>query len=259
MKSLFEWNDLSYRYGDGTIGLDGLSGQIGSGERVAIVGSNGSGKSTLLRILNGLIEPTSGTLSFDGKPVSEASLRNPLFEMQFRSRVGFVFQDADAQLFNATVYDEVSFGPSQLGLSADAVKKRAEETLDFLGIRHLADRAPFRLSGGEKRKVAIASVLAMNPDAILLDEPFLGLDPRSQTWLLRTLEQLHLAGKTVVIATHALDTLAKVADRALVLNEEHRLLGSFATNELLADQELLMRSGLMLMDESDLLTGAACS
>lgn len=162
--------------------------------------------------------------------------------------MGFVFQDPDAQLFNSTVAEEVAFAPCQLGLDDASLASRVEQILAFLGIRHLADRAPFRLSGGEKRKVAIASVLAANPQAILFDEPFVGLDPRSQTWLIETLNQLQRAGKTTIVATHCLDGLARIADRALMLSEDHRLIGSFAVPDLLSDRNVLERANLVFTE-----------
>src|SRR5579862_4291288 len=160
---LFELREVSFRYSDGTMGLEGITTKIEAGERIAIVGPNGSGKSTLLKALNGLIEPTAGSILFENRPITDRALRDPAFQQEFRSRVGFVFQDSDAQLFNATVFEELAFGPAQLGLSKDEVDLRVEDILSCLGIGYLADRAPFRLSGGEKRKVAIASILTMNP------------------------------------------------------------------------------------------------
>jgi len=245
---LFELENVSFSYSDGTVGLSGVSADIHAGERIAIIGANGSGKSTLLRALNGLIDATSGTIRFAGHPLDEKALRDPAFQHTFRSRVGFVFQDADAQLFNATVAEEIAFAPLQLGLPPRELTARVEDTMRFLGIAHLADRAPFRLSGGEKRKVAIASVLAMNPDAILLDEPVIGLDPRSQDWLIRTLQQLQDAGKTTIVATHSLETLPQIADRALVLSENHRLIACLPVDELLDDLHLLRRANLISED-----------
>ncbi len=210
---LFDGCGLEYRYADGTPALEGVSVQIEAADRVVILGANGSGKSTLLRLLNGLLFADAGSLSFDGHELSEMALREPEFRQSFRQRVGFVFQNADAQLFNATVFEEVAFGPRQLGLAESEVKARVEEVLRFLGISHLADRPPFRLSGGEKRKVSIGSILSMNPEVLILDEPFLGLDPRSHTWLVRTLGQLHDAGKTTIIATHTLEVIPKIADK----------------------------------------------
>jgi len=159
--------------------------------------------------------------------------------------VGFIFQNADAQLFNATVFEEVAFGPRQLGLTESEVMSRVEDVLSFLGIQHLSDRAPFRLSGGEKRKVAIASVLSMNPDVLMFDEPFLGLDPRSQKWLVRTLQQLQAAGKTTIVATHTLDTVPQIATKALVLMEDHKSVSMGCAKEMLADLSLLSRANLI--------------
>ena len=242
---LFELENVEYRYLDGTPALDAVSFGINDGEGVAILGANGSGKSTLLRLLNGLYFPASGYVRFKGMPLNELSLKDAAFRENFRQSVAFVFQDADAQLFNATVFEEVGFGPRQIGLTEVQVEARVNDTLAFLGIPHLADRAPFRLSGGEKRKVAIASVLSMNPQVLLFDEPFLGLDPRGQAWLVRTLVQLQAAGKTTIIATHTLDLVPRIASVALVLNESHRLVAKDSVSEILARKDLLVDANLI--------------
>jgi len=242
---LFELKGIDYRYTDGTPALIGLSLSIENGDHLAILGANGSGKSTLLRILNGLLFPTCGSTEFRGKELTEQSLGKPEFRQEFRQSVGFVFQNADAQLFNATVSEEVAFGPRQLGLNEAEVQVRVREVLAFLGIEHLSDRPPFRLSGGEKRKVAIASVLSMNPDVLIFDEPFLGLDPKSQSWLVRTISQLQSAGKTTIVATHTLDTVSRIADRAIVLSEGHSVFAAGPLSEVLADSSLLSRANLI--------------
>ncbi len=242
---LYNLRNVSFTYPEGTIALDGISLGIMEGERIALLGSNGSGKSTLLRILNGLHFPTSGEVLFRNEPMSEKHLSAPDTQYRFRQSVGFVFQDADAQLFNASVWEEVAFAPRQLGLSEDRVERRVRDTLTFLGIEHLADRAPFRLSGGEKRKVAIASVLSMNPEVLLFDEPIAGLDPRMQSWLVRTLNQLQKIGRTTVVATHHLDSLPLIADRVLILSEEHRLVGSFTVAEALQSEQMLLDCNLI--------------
>jgi len=236
---LFELDNVRYDYGDGSCGLANVCGRIEAGDRLAILGANGSGKSTLLRILNGLIEPTSGDVWFRGERLSESALQQASVQRSFRQRVGFVFQDADAQLFNGTVWDEIAFGPSQLGLDEAEVHLRTRDVLSFLGIEHLSEKPPFRLSGGEKRKVAIGSVLSMNPDVLLLDEPILGLDPRSQRWLIGTLNRLQEAGKTTVVATHSLATLTQIADKAWILGEDHSLLAKMSASEALRSSELL--------------------
>ncbi len=215
--------NLNYSYADGTPALQDVNIDVASDDRLVILGANGSGKSTLLRLLNGLIFPDSGTVDFKGESVTEKALQDPRFRAEFRQCFGFVFQNADAQLFNATVFEEVAFGPRQLGLGEAVVKARVEETLEFLGISHLTDRPTFRISGGEKRKVAIASVLSMNPEVLMFDEPFIGLDPRSQGWLIRTIQHLQAAGKTTIVATHALETVPRIASKMIVLSESHRV------------------------------------
>jgi cobalt/nickel transport system ATP-binding protein len=242
---LFELKNISYKYPDGTLALAEVTMSIGGGERVAILGANGSGKSSLLRLLNGLVFAASGSLQFEGSEITDASLKAPKLRLEFRRRVGFVFQNAEAQLFNATAFEEVAFGPRQIGMNESDVAERASETLRFLGIEHLADRSPFRLSGGEKRKVAIASVLSMNPDVILLDEPYLGLDPRSQSWLHRTLTQLQEVGKTTIVATHTLGIVRQVADRAIVLDEDHRVAADGDATDVLANYPMLCRANLV--------------
>ncbi len=250
---LFDLNDIGYAYPDGTSALEGISFSMASGESAVILGANGSGKSTLLRMLNGLLFPASGQLAFQGKELSEASLKDADFRQSFRQAVGFVFQNADAQLFNATVAEEVAFGPRQLGLTEAEVNQRVDQTLSFLGISHLSDRAPFRLSGGEKRKVAIASVLSMNPQVLLFDEPFLGLDPRGQTWLVNTMQQLQMAGKTTIVATHTLDMVPKIARVAIVIGENHRLLSVASVSDTFDDLNLLAEANLIEAIEEGML------
>jgi len=243
--NLFEFDRVGYRYSDGTEAIGEINFTCRAGENLAILGANGSGKSTLLRLINGLIHPTSGTIRFQGRELTEASLKQPDFHQEFRQKVGFVFQNADAQLFNPTTREEIAFGPRQLGLAEPEVQARTSDVLSFLGIEHLAERPPFRLSGGEKRKVAIASVLSMNPEVLILDEPFLGLDPRSQSWLIRTLNQLQSAGKTTIVATHSMPTVERVASMALVLDEDHALAALGPVSEILSDESLLFRTNLV--------------
>ncbi|MEJ5253271.1 MAG: ABC transporter ATP-binding protein [Chthonomonadetes bacterium] len=242
---LYDCQDVRFVYPDGALALDGISFQIWRGDRVAVLGVNGSGKSTLLRLLDGLLEPTQGEVRFAGTPLTERNLQHPQFGRNFRQRVGFVFQDADAQLFNPTVWEEVAFAPRQLGLPEEQVRARVMDTLNLLGIAHLAERAPFRLSGGEKRKVAIACVLSMNPEVLLMDEPIAGLDPRMQSWLVNTLKLLHDAGKTLIVSTHNLHLLPEIADRALILSEEHTLLADMPVEQVLSDTHTLVQAGLL--------------
>ncbi|MEN3360020.1 MAG: cobalt/nickel transport system ATP-binding protein, partial [Mycobacteriales bacterium] len=219
--------------------------QVRQGERLALLGANGCGKSTLLKVLDGLVFADSGSYTAFGHPVTEDALEDEQFSRGFRSRVGFVFQNSDVQLFSPTVRDEVAFGCLQLGLPRDQVAERVDDVLRLLDIAALADRAPFQLSGGQKKKVAIASVLVMNPDVLLFDEPTAALDPRTQGWLRDLLAELHDAGKTIVLATHDLDALDRVADRCLVFTEEHGIGGSGSPAEILADLPLLLGVNLV--------------
>jgi cobalt/nickel transport system ATP-binding protein len=237
--------DLRYAYLERFVALDGVSFTVGRGERVALLGANGCGKSTLLKLLDGLVFPDAGSYHAFGQPVTEQSLEDEQFSMGFRSRVGFIFQNADAQVFSPTVREEVAFGPLQLGQPREQAAARVEDVLGMLGIAELADRAPYQLSGGQKKQVAIATVLVMNPEVLLIDEPTAALDPRSQQWLVELLEQLGRAGKTIVLATHDLEVLGRVADRCLVFSEQHRIVAEGAPAEVLADRQLLLGVNLI--------------
>jgi cobalt/nickel transport system ATP-binding protein len=236
---LLECRDLAFAYLDRFPALDGVSLEVHRGERVALLGANGCGKSTLLKVLDGLLFPSSGAYRAFGQDVTEDHLEDEQFSMGFRARMGFVFQSSDAQVFSPTVREEAAFGPLQLGLSPDAVRERIADVLGMLGITHLADRAPHQLSGGERKRVAIASVLATNPEVLLFDEPTAGLDPRTQAWLLDLIEDLHGAGKTIVCATHDLHALERLADRCLVFSEDHRIVLDGTPEEVLGDHERL--------------------
>jgi len=237
--------DAHYRYLDRFVALDGVSLEVDRGERLALLGANGCGKSTMLKLLAGLVQPERGTVHGFGTELTEAVLDDEQFAKAFRARVGFVFQNSDAQLFSPTVRDEVAFGPLHLGFEPDEIETRVDDVLALLGITGLAERAPYQLSGGEKKRVAIASVLVTNPDVLLFDEPTAALDPRTQHWLLDLVVELHRAGKTIVCATHDLATLDRVADRCVVFSEHHRIVATGAPSEILADGELLEATNLV--------------
>ncbi|WP_446665548.1 energy-coupling factor ABC transporter ATP-binding protein [Flexivirga sp. B27] len=243
--TVFVGKGIGYSYLDKFPALDDVSFDVRRGEMLALLGANGCGKSTLLKVLDGLVFPTSGTLHAFGEQVTEDNLEDEGFAAGFRSRVGFVFQNSDAQVFSATVREEVAFGCLQLGMGQDETLGRVDDVLAMLDIRDLADRAPFQLSGGQKKRVAIASVLVMNPEVLLFDEPTAGLDPRTQSWLIDLLVQLHESGKTIVHATHDLHVLEQIATRCLVFSEEHRLLRSGTPRDILANQELLLATNLV--------------
>ena len=244
-ESLLVLEHVSFSYLDRFPALEDVSVRIAPGEKVALLGANGCGKSTLLKVLDGLAFPDAGTYHAFGQEVTEDNLEDEQFNRGFRSRVGFIFQNSDAQVFSPTVREEIAFGPLNMGLPLDQVQARVTDTLGMLDIDELADRAPYQLSGGQKKRVAIASVLVMNPDVLLFDEPTAALDPRTQQWLMELIVELNRAGKTIVLATHDLDTLETLADRCVVFSEAHRLVREGSPAEVLADRELLLAVNLI--------------
>lgn len=248
MATIFDLKQVSYSYVGKIDALKDINLKIDRGEQVTIIGSNGSGKSTLLAILDGLVYPTSGQVyAFDRLITEEAfdAIADNEFRTYFRSKVGFVFQNSDVQLFSPTVYEEIAFGPLQLGLTTDEVKSRVEDILEMMQIGKLRDRSPHTLSGGEKKKVCIATVLVNNPDVLLLDEPSAGLDPRTQLWLIELLQELGHAGKTVITATHDLEIMDQISKRAIVMGEDHSVKMDRDSESVLSDYELLLTSNLV--------------
>jgi cobalt/nickel transport system ATP-binding protein len=242
---VFEVRKLTYDYPGNIPALEDVSFSVMLGESVALVGANGSGKSTLLRLLDGLIFPVSGEIYSAGIPLTEKALENASYARDFRSRVGLVFQDADVQLFSATVWDEVIFGPLQLGLPKGEVSLRCLETLELLDIAHLKERPPYRLSGGEKKKVSIASVLSLYPRVLLLDEPSSGLDPHSQGVLIDFLIHWVGGGNTLIFSTQDLDLVEELASRVIVLGTEHSIVADGKPEDFLSDAEFLLKTNLI--------------
>ena len=243
MAPAFEVENVTYRY-DRVLALDDAALAITLGRRIALLGANGSGKSTLLRLLDGLYFAASGVVRFCGEPLTEKRFEDDAFAFDFRRRVGLVFQNSDVQLFNPTVFDEVAFGPLQLRLPHDVIRERVAHTLEHLNITHLKDRQPHQLSGGEKRRVALASVLVLDPQVLLLDEPTAALDPRSRSQVIDLLASWKDTGRTVVTATHDLDTVEEIADHCFVF-EAGKVVAEGTPAALLADTELLRRTGLL--------------
>jgi cobalt/nickel transport system ATP-binding protein len=239
----FEMKAVSFAYSD-IPALKHLSLHIRKGERVALIGANGSGKSTILRLLAGLAFPDSGQISFFGEPITEQILRDENFFFKFRRRVGVLFQNSDMQLFCPSVFDEVAFGPLQLRWRRDQIRFVVERTLDAMGIRDLRNRAPHRLSGGEKKRVALASVLVLDPEVLLLDEPAAGLDPNSQAQITQLLASWANGAKTVITATHDLESLEEIADRCYVL-KHGRVEREGTPLTLLHELPLLTSTGLI--------------
>jgi cobalt/nickel transport system ATP-binding protein len=242
---VFDARDLHYSYLGRFTALDGVSLTVARGEKVALLGANGCGKSTLLKLLDGLLFADAGEFRAFGELVTEDHLEDEQFARAFRSRVGFIFQNSDAQVFSPTVREEIAFGPLNMGLDADVATRRVDDMLAMLDIEALADRAPYQLSGGEKKRVAIASVLVMNPEVLLFDEPTAALDPRTQQWLIELVVELNAAGKTIVLATHDLATLDVLADRCVVFSEDHRVAAQGPPGAIMADHDLLVASNLV--------------
>lgn len=217
---IIRFEDFCFAYEDVPT-LSHVDLEIDRGDSVVLMGDNGSGKSTLLRAMNGLVFAQQGRYLFDGQEVTKRSMRDAAFAKRLHQRVGFIFQDSDSQLFCATVEDEIAFGPRQMQLSEDEVMRRVDDVCGLVGIERLRHRAPYNLSGGEKKKVAIACIMSMNPDVYCLDEPLAGLDARTREWLVGFLKQLKRAGKTLVVATHDQSLADEVADWFAYMGDYH--------------------------------------
>lgn len=245
MTTAFSLRNIHYSYAGGAPALTDLTLDFPSGESTVILGANGTGKSTLLCLLDGLVFPKSGSIAAFGKPLTEEALAERVFSMDFRKRVAFVFSNPDVQLFSSTVWDEIAFGPLQLGFPSAQIRDIVDRQLEALRITELRDRAPHTLSDGQKKKVAIASSLATDPEVLLLDEPTNGLDPRTQVWLIELLHQLGRQGKTIISATHDLSIAGDIAERAVVLSEDHALAADAQYRDIIANDELLLRVNLI--------------
>lgn len=231
---IVETKGLGFTYPDGTIGLSGVSFRISHGESVALVGENGSGKSTLLLHMNGCLTPSQGTIRIGDNVLSKDNLDI------VRRAVGMVFQNPDDQLFMPTVFDDVAFGLLNLGIPRDEIEARVSEVLETVGAFHIMKRPPYKLSQGEKREAAIATVLAMSPDILVMDEPTSSLDPKSRR---RLIELLKTFKHTKIIATHDLDMALDLCERTIVIHKG-RITADGPTAELFKDVELLSASSL---------------
>ena len=231
---IVEVSNLHYTYPEGTVGLSGVSFRITHGESVALVGENGAGKSTLLLHMNGFLSAEKGEVSIGGYPLNSKNLNI------VRRAVGMVFQNPDDQLFMPTVFDDVAFGPLNLGLADVEVGVRVSQALETVGAAHLKKRPPYKLSQGEKRSVAIATVLAMSPDILVMDEPTASLDPMSRSRLIRLLKTFQ---HTKIIATHDLDMAMDLCERTIVLHRG-KITADGPTLKLFQDDDLLHRSSL---------------
>ncbi len=239
IKKIFEIENVSFCYFNNIPAIDDISFSVEEAKCVVLLGANGSGKSTLLKILDGLYFPKRGTVKAFGKVINEKSLKDKSFNRFFRKSVGFVFQDPDAQLFLPTVRDEIAFAPIQLGFKKDELDELIEHIAEQLNIKKLLDKSPFRLSEGEKKRIAIASIYTLDPEVWLLDEPIFSLDPKTQWWIVELLKSLKMKNRTIVVATHNIGLARIIADYCCVLGEDHRLHGFGKADDILGDKTLL--------------------
>ena len=245
MEEIIRVENLTHTYGEGTpfrrSAVQDMSLSIYRGEFLGIIGHTGSGKSTLIQHLNGLLKPTTGRICLGGTDIWE----DPKKIRDVRFRVGLVFQYPEYQLFEETVYRDIAFGPTNMGLSKDEIDRRVHDAARFAGVsEELLEKSPFALSGGQKRRVAIAGVIAMEPEVLVLDEPSAGLDPQGREELLANIRAYHRArGTTVVLVSHSMEEIAKNVDRIIVLSDSHVLM-SGTPREVFARGEELVAAGL---------------
>jgi len=233
-----DMQDVQYQYPDGSVALDGINLQVGRRERAAILGANGAGKSTLLAVMCGVLQPSRGTIKILETKLTHKTTR------RLRASVGLVFQEPDNQLFMPTLWEDVAFGPLNMGLSGKEVESRVEEALEVVGLVELRDRPPHHLSVGEKKRAAIATVLAMHPKILVLDEPTSHLDPKSRADFIAFLAELHAHGDlTLITATHDVESVPLFADRAYVL-DKGRIVGAGTVPEVFASPDLLAEAHL---------------
>jgi len=246
MKDLiFELKDIYFSYLGKFPALCGINMEIRQGDKISVIGANGTGKSTLLAMLDGLVFPDKGVVRVFGKDLDEKALNDGEFSNFFRSKVGFVFQNPEVQLFCPTVREDIIFGPLQLGVPHDEIKKRLDKLAVMLDVSHLLGRSPHQLSIGEKRKIAIASTLAMEPDVLILDEPTAGLDPLTSRHIVDIILQANADGKTVITSTHDLHIVEEISDIVYVFDRNKKIVRQGSPAEVLADQDFLHQNNLV--------------
>jgi cobalt/nickel transport system ATP-binding protein len=243
--NIYRLKGAGFNYSGGISGLNGIDLDVARGARIAVLGANGSGKSTLLLMLGGLIFPDKGGFTAFGKPMSEKAFGERDFSDAFRRKVGVLFQNPDVQLFCPTVKEDIFFGPLNFGMEKDKIEARYGELAALLGILHLAERPTYRLSVGEKKKVAIAATLIYDPEVLLLDEPTAGIDPLTNRRIIDVINDEAAKGKTVITATHDLHIVEEIADIAYVMGNDKKVTGSGPVGEILADNDLLSSANLL--------------
>jgi cobalt/nickel transport system ATP-binding protein len=242
---IFELKEVYFSYLGRYPALCGVDIKIKKGQRIAVIGANGTGKSTLLQMLDGLIFADKGEVLAFGRRMTEEAFNDPQFIKGFRGRVGLVFQNSDIQLFCPTVKEDIVFGPLQLGVEKNEINRRLEKLVAVLQVQDLLDRPPYQLSMGEKRKVAIASTLAIEPEVLILDEPTAGLDPSTCRHIIDIMLQANSEGKTIITATQDLHILEEIADQVCVFGHNRRVIACGTPSELLADTKFLSENNLI--------------
>ena len=241
MTTILETKDLTFKYPDGTEALKGINFKLEEGTMVALLGHNGAGKSTFFLHFNGINEATSGSVEIEGKPLKydKKSL------LEARQKIGIVFQNPDDQLFAPTVLEDVAFGPMNMGLPEDEVRQRALDALEKVGMSHVANKAPHHLSGGQKKRVAIAGILAMKPKVMVLDEPTSGLDPNGASSIMQLLYDLNAEGMTIMISTHDVDLVPLYSDNLHVI-VGGQIIKSGTCKDIFGDPEVMEEADLRL-------------
>jgi len=224
--------NLSYRYPDKTLALQNVNFTIKSGDCVGLIGPNGAGKSTLFMLLMGFLEPNQGSIQILDQELNRKTKK------QIRKKIGIVFQDPNDQLFSPTLWEDIAFGPFNLGYNRDEINSRVEKTLESLGIANLRNKAPHYLSFGEKKKAALATILSMDPQIIFLDEPFSNLDPESYAEMLQIVQSYRKQGLTMIVATHDVDVLPDLVDKCILL-DKGEMIAERKVREMLTDYDLL--------------------
>ncbi|MGP8022581.1 MAG: ATP-binding cassette domain-containing protein [Methanobacterium sp.] len=247
-KTIIETENMCYTYPDGTSALQDINIEIKKGERAAIIGSNGAGKSTLFLHFNGILKPTSGLIKIDGEPLNYK--KNGL--LRTRQKVGIVFQNPDDQLFAPTVEEDVAFGPINLGIPIEEVDKRVKESLEMVGMSGLEKKPPHHLSGGQKKRVAIAGILAMKPEIMVMDEPTTGLDPQGAKQIMSLLFQLNRDDMSIIISSHDVEMITQFADKIFVLHEGE-FIGQGSPEEIFNNPQLVEKANLVLPKSAALL------
>ncbi len=242
---IFKLEAATYIYPEGITGISGCDFEVKESETVVILGPNGCGKSTLLKVLDALYFPQKGKFYAFGEEITEKKLQDRKFNNFFRRNVGLLFQDVEAQLFSPTVREEISFSPRQMGMEEDEVERRVTEVVSMFGLESILDRYPYSLSGGEKRKVALASIFSLRPEVYLLDEPTANLDPGTESKLIDLILSLKEDGKIIVLATQDLILADHLADRVVLMDGNRRIVAAGTKKEVFSDTLLLGKVGLL--------------